>query len=608
MKKVTIIFLLIILFLNGFPGILPYVSSEEPSGNILYVGGTGPGNYSTIQDAINASTDGGTVFVYSGTYYENINISRSIFLIGEDKNTTIIDGKNGFGMAVYIYADGVNISGFTLQNSGSIETTGYYWESGIFVISSFNTITGNIIRENPNGITLWADENTITSNTITNNYDFFSTRYFGFGISVYSSSNHTITDNVIMNNRNGISLSSSLNNVIKNNTFSSEGIIIGGSSVNHWNTHIIENNFANGKPIYYYKDDQDGVTVPAVAGQVILANCQNFILQNLTIENIDTGIQLGFSNNNYIENNLITNNTGYGINLYESHNNMMKSNNISNNYYNSIELSNSSNNNISNNEITDSNRYGILLYGSSHNSIYDNYITNNTGIFLSSKSADNIIFGNNIIKTSDGIHLSGSSNNTITENTISKSKHDAIGLTSSSIGFSDYSSDYNVVTNNNITQNNKGIKIFYSSNNVISANKIKQNNRSVDIHGSSGNILRSNTITDNPYGFLLYESTGHTISGNTFSSGGIVIKGDLERDWNSHDISNNTVNDKQIRYYKNMSDVVVPSDTAQVILINCQNFTIQNLKLLDVYMGIRLLNSTHNTIKGNSVQNSTQGI
>ena len=48
------------------------------SGNILYVGGNRPNNYTYIQDAINDASDGDIVFVYNGTYYENIEVKKSI--------------------------------------------------------------------------------------------------------------------------------------------------------------------------------------------------------------------------------------------------------------------------------------------------------------------------------------------------------------------------------------------------------------------------------------------------------------------------------------------------------------------------------------------------
>jgi parallel beta-helix repeat protein len=90
-------------------------------GNTLYVGGSGLGNYSRIQDAVNDASDGDTVFVYndSSPYYENnILINTSINLIGEDRNTTIIDGLGGGNDTniLRISADGVKVTGFSIRN------------------------------------------------------------------------------------------------------------------------------------------------------------------------------------------------------------------------------------------------------------------------------------------------------------------------------------------------------------------------------------------------------------------------------------------------------------------------------------------------------------
>ena len=103
--------------------------AQPTGGNILYVGGSGANNYTKIQDAINAASNGDTIFVYSGTYYENVVINKSINLIGEDKNTTIIDG-NGIGNVVYITANNVNLSGFSIINSG-------YAGSGISIAGNY---------------------------------------------------------------------------------------------------------------------------------------------------------------------------------------------------------------------------------------------------------------------------------------------------------------------------------------------------------------------------------------------------------------------------------------------------------------------------------------
>ena len=97
----------------------------------------------TIQSAIDDvnTLNGHTIFVHSGVYNEDVLVSKSLTLQGEDKDTTIIhcSGGTGYADAVKITATNVIIRGFTLENSGS----GTY-AAGIDVRASYATITGNI--------------------------------------------------------------------------------------------------------------------------------------------------------------------------------------------------------------------------------------------------------------------------------------------------------------------------------------------------------------------------------------------------------------------------------------------------------------------------------
>jgi len=107
----------------------------------------------------------------------------------------------------------------------------------------------------------------------------------------------------------------------------------------------------NGKPIYYYKNNHEGTIVPSDAAQVILANCSNFIIQNLEITNMERGIQLGFSSYNTVLLNTITNNSDDGIYLEGSSNNKITENDFANNGV-GIDVSWSESNHIFRNNIT----------------------------------------------------------------------------------------------------------------------------------------------------------------------------------------------------------------------------------------------------------------
>ena len=131
------------------------------SGVTLYVGNNEPGSYSTIQSAIDDASDGDTIFVYddSAPYDENILISKSINLIGENRETTIIDGGR-WNHVIHISVDFVNVSGFTLIDSGNDN-------AGISINSNYNTIKDIILYNNDYGMRFdFAHYNDFFSNKI----------------------------------------------------------------------------------------------------------------------------------------------------------------------------------------------------------------------------------------------------------------------------------------------------------------------------------------------------------------------------------------------------------------------------------------------------------
>jgi nitrous oxidase accessory protein len=212
-------------------------------GSILYVGGSGLNNYTTIQDAIDNASDGDMVFVYddASPYYENIVVEKSILLQGEDKETTIIDGSN-ISNGVDITANDVTVSGFTIQNCYNNEK--FNMTSGILLLSTHNIIMDNILLQNLNGISnirnyslpLQTGFNTIINNQFINN---------NVGIFFNNESNNTISGNMISQCEIGIMLLGTQYTNISFNFISENG---GGITIIYSsNTIIYRNNLSYNK-------------------------------------------------------------------------------------------------------------------------------------------------------------------------------------------------------------------------------------------------------------------------------------------------------------------------------------------------------------------------
>lgn len=106
-------------------------------------------NYSTIQNAIDSSHVGDNVLVHSGTYYENVYVSREITLRGVDtgKGMPVVNAE-GSGSAITLYADNITLEGFNVTKSGTCSCG----NAGIKIMSNNSTIFGNTVYENKYGI------------------------------------------------------------------------------------------------------------------------------------------------------------------------------------------------------------------------------------------------------------------------------------------------------------------------------------------------------------------------------------------------------------------------------------------------------------------------
>ena len=126
---------------------------------------TVPDDYPTIQEAIQASSEGDTISVSSGTYNENIVIDKQISLVGND--ATIMG--TGSGHVIRIISNGVEVSGFAIKGSGDIYIGPFEGGDAGLILDGVTecTISDNTLTQNTIGIFLnVSDKNTIESNTV----------------------------------------------------------------------------------------------------------------------------------------------------------------------------------------------------------------------------------------------------------------------------------------------------------------------------------------------------------------------------------------------------------------------------------------------------------
>ena len=303
----------------------------ETTSDMLYVGGTWYNNFTRIQDAIDNASTGDTVYVYNGTYHENLIINKPIYLMGENKNTTVIDG-GGKGDTISVNSENVTLHGFTITN-GKTDSRLDLFRAGVRVTSSNCVIQGNIIKDNQLGILGLR----VTNLTI------FRNQFYGNGV-IFSPYENYERPKIFMK----------------------------------YFIHNISENIVNEKPLIYLLN-QKNLELKDNVGQIIAVNCSNITIKELEItqSNTDSAILLAYCSNFIIEKSNISNNAG--IWTFKSNNNIFRNNTFSNNFHGMTLDYGSNNNLIENNYITNNLYAGVMIeYYSINNYITKNDLINNT--------------------------------------------------------------------------------------------------------------------------------------------------------------------------------------------------------------------------------------
>lgn len=286
MKQKTILIFLIIITMFLTILLVGCNDIENPENSLIVIKGKNQ-TYSTINEALDNAIKNDIILVAEGTYNETLTINKTISLIGENANKTIIRG-NKTDDVITIFADYVNVSGFTIINSGPEPFQNI--DAGIDVRSNYNTIShcniisnenygiylhltkgnkiiSNMIYNNIYGIYInTGTENVISSNNISNNKEYGI--YFGplsndnivsgnifysnqYAVRIKGSHNNVLAENYIINNPNGIYFccGASYNYIYKNAFIDN----------NNWHVNdYLENYFDNGS-IGNYWDDYTGI-------------------------------------------------------------------------------------------------------------------------------------------------------------------------------------------------------------------------------------------------------------------------------------------------------------------------------------------------------------
>jgi parallel beta-helix repeat protein len=554
-------------------------------GETITVDDDGPSDYSTIQEAVEHASWGDTIQVSRGHYHGDVLITTPLELIGEDTESTLLEGNEGT-TTIRITAEDVRVSGLTIRNGST----------------GINVVSDNCRIENVSCI-----------------------NQSNYGMAVHSATEVTIENCTIANSTNSAILVVDSAIIAHWNAFIGNGFRITGSEVGAWVDHVIDaTNTVNGFPVRYLEGEDD-VLVDGEMGQVIIANCRRVnvsshrgltqanlqlafsttvVIERCTIESSWEGIRVQDCDEVTIED-ITVNDSNTGIALFYSSNIVIRRSWIADCEQTGISMEYSMGVRIDETEI-DRCRGGIFNRATPDVVISRSRISNITqwAVSFGFTKDENIPedihflrcrFENNSLE--DGVFLTYVREVTVEDSTFIKTgirfyqtaTHWIINCTftggdvrlwygrqvtimdstiTNSNGIILEPSDNNNATIDSCLVRNceYGVQNRYSRDLVITKTTMEHCNVSaMDVWYAT---IEDCIIRDNVAGVIANEPD--SIRNNLFYGNGLTI------DEKTNVVSHNFVNDRELLYLYDKQDLVIDRPFGQIILIECEDITIRD--------------------------------
>lgn len=233
-KELVVVVIVLLLGISVIPNV---IGGNPSSGKTIYVDDDADPTWydethvKTIQEGIDIATMGCSIFVYAGVYYEHILVNKTVNLIGEHKDNTLLYFDADVDV-VKITSDAVIISNFTIKNTKSKR-------AGVLCCSDDCVISKNVIQGHGYGVLV-----DVTDDNGAHDID-----------------NTTIVENYISNNNNGIGTNAHTvfgwhckNTEVMRNTFANNSFGIFLFWADSCNVH--HNNFwENGRDAFFTNTD-----------------------------------------------------------------------------------------------------------------------------------------------------------------------------------------------------------------------------------------------------------------------------------------------------------------------------------------------------------------